>query len=154
MQIHIRVVIPVVWRRDIAAGGVLGDGLLDYVHAQSRGIGHGDVALHHGGLSGHYLIALGHVVLQVLEDEEVGQRRQQMDGGHLRHRAQGTVMRRHGIEKPYERLKALTRGRSIDRKTLHAFIESLDLPADEKTRLLALTPSSYVGAGEDLANDV
>ena len=65
-----------------------------------------------------------------------------------------TVMRRHGIDKPYERLKALTRGRSIDRKTLHAFIESLDVPADEKTRLLALTPASYVGAGEDLANDV
>ena len=65
-----------------------------------------------------------------------------------------TVMRRYGIDKPYERLKALTRGRSIDRKTLHAFIESLDLPADEKTRLLALTPASYVGAGEDLANDV
>jgi adenylosuccinate lyase len=65
-----------------------------------------------------------------------------------------TVMRRHGIDKPYERLKALTRGRSIDRKTLHTFIESLDLPADEKTRLLALTPASYVGEGEDLANDV
>jgi adenylosuccinate lyase len=63
-------------------------------------------------------------------------------------------MRRHGIDKPYERLKALTRGRSIDRKTLHTFIESLDLPADEKTRLLALTPASYVGEGEDLANDV
>ncbi len=63
-------------------------------------------------------------------------------------------MRRHGIDKPYEQLKALTRGRSIDRKTLHAFIASLDLPADEKTRLLALTPASYVGEGEDLANDV
>ena len=65
-----------------------------------------------------------------------------------------TVMRRHGIDKPYERLKALTRGRSIDRETLHAFIESLDLPADEKARLLALTPASYVGVAEDLANDV
>ena len=65
-----------------------------------------------------------------------------------------TVMRRYGIDKPYERLKALTRGRSIDRKILHAFIESLDLPADEKTRLLALTPATYVGEGENLANDV
>jgi adenylosuccinate lyase len=37
---------------------------------------------------------------------------------------------------------------------LHAFIESLDLPAEEKTRLLALTPASYVGVAEDLANDV
>ena len=65
-----------------------------------------------------------------------------------------TVMRRYGIDKPYERLKALTRGRSIDRQALHAFIESLDLPAEEKTRLLALTPASYVGEGENLANDV
>ena len=65
-----------------------------------------------------------------------------------------TVMRRHGIDKPYERLKALTRGRSIDRQALHEFIESLDLPADEKTRLLALTPATYVGEAEDLANDV
>jgi adenylosuccinate lyase len=65
-----------------------------------------------------------------------------------------TVMRRYGIDKPYERLKELTRGRSIDRQALHAFIESLALPAKEKTRLLALTPASYVGEGENLANDV
>ena len=65
-----------------------------------------------------------------------------------------TVMRRHGIDKPYERLKALTRGRSIDRQTLHEFIETLELPADEKTRLLELTPASYVGEAEDLADDV
>jgi adenylosuccinate lyase len=65
-----------------------------------------------------------------------------------------TVMRRHGIDKPYERLKALTRGRPIDRETLHEFIESLDLPADEKARLLGLTPATYVGDGENLANDV
>jgi len=65
-----------------------------------------------------------------------------------------TVMRRHGIDKPYERLKALTRGRRVDRETLHAFIETLELPAEAKQRLLALTPASYVGEGENLANDV
>lgn len=65
-----------------------------------------------------------------------------------------TVMRRYGIDRPYERLKELTRGRCVDRETLHAFIESLDLPAEEKTRLMALTPASYVGEGENLANDV
>jgi adenylosuccinate lyase len=65
-----------------------------------------------------------------------------------------TVMRRHGIDQPYERLKALTRGRSIDKQTLHAFIESLELPKEDKARLLALTPASYVGEGENLANDV
>ena len=65
-----------------------------------------------------------------------------------------TVMRRFGIEQPYERLKALTRGRAIDRQTLHEFIKGLELPDDEKARLLALTPATYVGVGEDLANDV
>ena len=65
-----------------------------------------------------------------------------------------TVMRRHGIDKPYERLKALTRGRSIDRQILHEFIESLELPAEEKARLLDLSPAAYVGEGENLANDV
>jgi len=65
-----------------------------------------------------------------------------------------TVMGRHGIDKPYERLKALTRGRRVDRETLHAFIEALELPAEAKQRLLALTPASYVGEGENLANDV
>ncbi len=65
-----------------------------------------------------------------------------------------TVMRRYGIDKPYERLKALTRGRTIDRETLHEFIESLELPEDVKARLLELTPASYTGDGENLANDV
>jgi len=65
-----------------------------------------------------------------------------------------TVMRRYRLDKPYERLKALTRGQAIDRETLHAFIESLDIPSDEKRRLLELTPARYVGEGENLANDV
>lgn len=65
-----------------------------------------------------------------------------------------TVMRRYRLDKPYERLKALTRGRSIDRQALHEFIETLELPDDEKARLLALTPATYIGEGEDLANDV
>lgn len=65
-----------------------------------------------------------------------------------------TVMRRYGIDKPYERLKALTRGRAVDRETLRGFIESLDLPADEKARLLELTPASYIGEAANLADDV
>lgn len=56
-----------------------------------------------------------------------------------------TVMRRYGIPEPYEKLKALTRGRRIDRQALHAFIESLDLPAEAKRRLQALTPATYTG---------
>jgi len=65
-----------------------------------------------------------------------------------------TVMRRHGIADAYERLKELTRGRGVDRESLHAFIRGLDLPAEAKERLLALTPATYVGEAENLANDV
>ena len=62
-----------------------------------------------------------------------------------------TVMRRHGIENSYERLKALTRGRSVDRDTVARFIESLAIPRDEKDALLDLTPAAYVGAARRLA---
>ncbi len=56
-----------------------------------------------------------------------------------------TVMRRYGIEKPYEKLKALTRGKGIDRETLQTFIEMLEIPAEAKAELRAMTPASYTG---------
>jgi len=56
-----------------------------------------------------------------------------------------TVMRRHGRHDAYERLKEFTRGRRIDREALHEFIRSLELPEDERDRLLALTPATYLG---------
>ena len=57
-----------------------------------------------------------------------------------------TVMRRYGVEQPYEKLKALTRGKSgINRASLEAFIRGLDIPEDAKRSLLALTPGSYTG---------
>jgi adenylosuccinate lyase len=63
-----------------------------------------------------------------------------------------TVMRRHGIDEPYEKLKALTRGRTgITRETLHAFIDGLALPDDAKSRLKALTPATYIGRAAELA---
>ena len=66
-----------------------------------------------------------------------------------------TVMRRYGIEQPYEKLKALTRGKEhISREEIHAFIASLDLPAEAKTRLLALTPAGYTGKAEELAQHI
>ena len=65
-----------------------------------------------------------------------------------------TVMRRHGIERPYEQLKELTRGRRIDRATLHEFIRGLDLPDDARERLLALTPATYTGLAARLASDI
>lgn len=65
-----------------------------------------------------------------------------------------TVMRAAGIPNAYEQLKAFTRGKPVDRERLHAFIESLDLPADARRRLLALTPDTYLGLAADLARDI
>ncbi|WP_053979443.1 adenylosuccinate lyase [Marinagarivorans algicola] len=56
-----------------------------------------------------------------------------------------TVMRRYGIEKPYEKLKALTRGNTIDQATISAFVETLDMPAHAKKDLQALSPATYIG---------
>ncbi len=65
-----------------------------------------------------------------------------------------TVMRRYNIEEPYEKLKALTRGKSITAKDLTHFIESLALPHAVKERLKTLTPSAYVGLAKELAERV
>jgi adenylosuccinate lyase len=62
-----------------------------------------------------------------------------------------TVMRRHGVENPYEQLKALTRGTGITRAALHAFISTLAIPQAERDRLLALTPAGYIGDAARLA---
>ncbi len=56
-----------------------------------------------------------------------------------------TVMRRFGIEQPYEKLKALTRGQDMNQQTIQAFVEGLELPREAKDELLALTPASYIG---------
>jgi adenylosuccinate lyase len=56
-----------------------------------------------------------------------------------------TVMRRYGIERPYEKLKELTRGKSIDRESLQAFVDGLEIPDEAKSRLRALTPATYLG---------
>ena len=65
-----------------------------------------------------------------------------------------TVMRRYGIEKPYEKLKALTRGKSIDRQTIQAFVDTLEIPAEAKVALKALTPGSYIGSAAEQAKKV
>lgn len=56
-----------------------------------------------------------------------------------------TVMRRYGIENPYEKLKDLTRGKGISAAALQTFIETLDLPEEAKVQLRALTPANYIG---------
>ena len=65
-----------------------------------------------------------------------------------------TVMRRFGIENPYEQLKDMTRGKGITREALHAFIRGLAIPEAERQRLLAMTPSSYVGKAAELARRI
>ncbi|MDG6897411.1 adenylosuccinate lyase [Actinobacillus delphinicola] len=62
-----------------------------------------------------------------------------------------TVMRRYGIEKPYEKLKALTRGKRVDAHAMQAFIDTLELPENVKQELKALTPATYIGLAEELA---
>ncbi|MDZ7781603.1 MAG: adenylosuccinate lyase [Halioglobus sp.] len=56
-----------------------------------------------------------------------------------------TVMRRYGIEQPYEKLKELTRGQSVNREAIHNFVATLDLPEDARRALLELTPATYIG---------
>ncbi|MGB1309864.1 MAG: adenylosuccinate lyase [Leucothrix sp.] len=65
-----------------------------------------------------------------------------------------TVMRRHGIEKPYEKLKALTRGRRINADDMAAFIHTLELPDTVKQQLLNLTPANYIGNAADQAKQI
>ena len=62
-----------------------------------------------------------------------------------------TVMRRYGIEKPYEKLKELTRGNRVTGEGMRAFVEKLEIPAAAKAELLALTPHSYTGYAAQLA---
>ena len=65
-----------------------------------------------------------------------------------------TVMRRYGLANPYEQLKELTRGKGITREGLQQFIGGLALPEAEKQRLLAMTPASYIGLAQKLAEDI
>jgi len=62
-----------------------------------------------------------------------------------------TVMRRHGIEQPYEKLKELTRGQAMNRETIQAFVASLDLPESARQALLDLTPDTYTGNAAEQA---
>jgi adenylosuccinate lyase len=65
-----------------------------------------------------------------------------------------TVMRRYGIENPYEQLKELTRGKGISKEALQDFIGKLAIPQEAKDQLLAMTPASYVGLAEALAKKI
>lgn len=65
-----------------------------------------------------------------------------------------TVMRRYGIEQPYEKLKALTRGHKLDAAAVRQFVEALEIPAAAKRELLDLTPASYIGNAQQQASKI
>src|SRR5947208_2537242 len=64
------------------------------------------------------------------------------------------VMRRHGVADAYEKLKAISRGKRLERRALAQFVKSLPIPAEAKKRLLALTPARYTGLAAELARRV
>ncbi|MCL4151619.1 UNVERIFIED_CONTAM: hypothetical protein GTU68_009368 [Idotea baltica] len=65
-----------------------------------------------------------------------------------------TVMRRYDVPNAYEQLKDLTRGQTINKDVIHDFIEGLELPAEDKARLKAMTPSNYTGYAAKMAEDI
>jgi len=65
-----------------------------------------------------------------------------------------TVMRRYGIENPYEQLKELTRGKGISKEALRDFINGLAIPQEAKDHLLAMTPANYIGIATELARRI
>ncbi|HZO82546.1 MAG TPA: adenylosuccinate lyase [Candidatus Binataceae bacterium] len=109
-----------------------------------------------GTAFGHLMIALDSL-RRGLERVELNQARiaadLEADGAwEVLAEAVQTVMRRHGLPDPYERLKELTRGRAIDRETMRRFIAGLDLPPDARARLERLTPASYLGLASELVD--
>ena len=65
-----------------------------------------------------------------------------------------TIMRRYGVDEPYEKLKALTRGKKVNAESLAEFIEQLDVNQEAKLAMMALTPANYIGHAEQLAKDI
>ncbi len=65
-----------------------------------------------------------------------------------------TVMRRYGIEKPYEKLKELTRGKRVDQQGMREFVDQLELPESAKDELKAMTPANYIGNAVQQAKNI
>ncbi len=65
-----------------------------------------------------------------------------------------TVMRRYGVAGAYEKLKEVTRGKTVLAADLHNLINGLEIPQADKDRLLAMTPASYIGKAAELARRV
>jgi adenylosuccinate lyase len=63
-------------------------------------------------------------------------------------------MRRYGIEKPYEKLKELTRGKKVDANAMAHFIDQLDLPEEAKQSMKKMTPANYIGDAVRLVDEL
>ncbi|MFY9316816.1 MAG: adenylosuccinate lyase [Burkholderiales bacterium] len=109
-----------------------------------------------GSALGHTLLAYG-ACLRGLARLEADPRRMAEDleaNWEVLTEAVQQVMRRHGVAGAYEKLKALARGKRLDRKQLAAFVRGLPIPAADRQRLLALTPATYTGLAARLAKRV
>ena len=133
---HLAAKLPVSrWQRDLSDSTVL------------RNIG---VAIAH-------VIIAGESMLKGIGKLEVNEQRTVADldnSWEVLAEALQTVMRRYGIEKPYEKLKELTRGRAVDQATLKAFLADLDIPDKVKASLGELTPAGYTGNAARQAGDI
>ncbi len=108
-------------------------------------------------------VAIGYIVI-AMQSARKGLGKLQVDEETIRADVSGawevlaeavqSVMRRYGIPEPYEKLKALTRGQAVTQDLLQQFITTLEIPEDEKQRLLALTPDAYTGLAADLADKI
>lgn len=105
-------------------------------------------------------VALGHALLAYksllrgLDKVDINQKRMTQDlddAWEILSEAVQTVMRRHGLDEPYERLKALTRGQRLDSKTYQQLVRDLELPSEVESQLLKLKPRHYLGAAAQLA---
>ena len=105
---------------------------------------------------GHVLIALSSLQrgLSKLEINTDGMQAELDQNWEVLGEAVQTVMRRYGIEQPYEKLKALTRGQRVDAASMAEFINTLDIPEDARQRLLLMTPASYTGNASDQAKSL
>ena len=109
-----------------------------------------------GNALGHTLLAYG-ACLRGLAKLEADPRRMAEDldaNWEVLTEAVQQVMRRHGVAGAYEKLKALVRGQRVDRKKLAAFVRALPIPAEDRQRLLALTPATYTGLAARLAKRI
>jgi adenylosuccinate lyase len=133
---HLAVKLPISrWQRDLTDSTVL------------RNVGVG---------LGHGFVAVASVLrgLEKLEADTARIGADLDDAWEVLAEAIQTVMRAHGIVDAYEQLKAVTRGRTITRESLHEFVTGLDLPKDVRARLLALTPTQYIGLAAQLAIEI